>query len=153
MRLLIILSVIASFVFSQDVLKDLTNTQTGKVVAIDSSYIAFIASGNTIITTVRHKNLHSVVLDANETILDENGLIIGPDHRLWAEETRLLSRKNGSLYLTGIASDTLKTDFVEELRKLDNQDRSTIALERIALVLTIELALGVALILMSLLAL
>jgi len=153
MRLLIILSLIASCVFSQDVLKDSKNTQTGKVVAIDSSYIAFIARGNTGISIAKLEYLQSVVLDSSETILDKDGLNIGPDHRLWTEETRYITREMLSPSLPESPSDTLETEHAKKLRKLDNQERSTLALERIALVLTIELALGVALILFSLLAL
>ena len=152
MRLLIFISLITSCVFSQDVLEDLTKTYTGKVVAIDSSYIAFISSGSEFISVARHAGLLSVVLDSSETIIDKDGLKIGRDHRLWSNETRFLSRKR-SLPLSEAPTDTLKTDLAEKLRKLDNQDRSTIALERIALVLTIELALSLALLLISLLAL
>jgi len=92
MRLLFI-SLITTCVFSQDVLEDVNVTYTGKVVAIDSSYIAFIRSGTAFISVARHGGLHSVVLDSSETIIDKNGLKIGPDHRLWSNETRFLSGK------------------------------------------------------------
>ena len=51
-----------------------------------------------------------------------------------------------------VPPDSLATKEIEKLSKARNDDRKTNALERIALVLSIQLALGVALILISLLA-
>ncbi|NQT62715.1 MAG: hypothetical protein HQ556_07135 [Candidatus Marinimicrobia bacterium] len=135
--------------FAQDVIVTPTKSISGKVVAIDSSYIALIVSGNENVSVAVHKNLKSIVLDSTETILDNEGLTVGPDHRLWSNETRFLAGKNYHP-LKKELSDTLKTSFAGELRKLDNDDRQTLALERIALVLTIELALSIVLIVIAL---
>ncbi|MBT4359739.1 MAG: hypothetical protein HON27_12100 [Candidatus Marinimicrobia bacterium] len=151
MKSILSILLIGSALFAQDILTDKNGTYPGKVVAIDSSHIAFMLIDNEKIIVAQHKAIRQVVLESGETIIDENRLKIGQEHRLWSNETRYLSGKFNRSSV-GTTSDTLKTTFASKKKNLDNQERSTKALERIALVLTIYLGLTIGGLIVALLA-
>ncbi|MBT4684827.1 MAG: hypothetical protein HOB68_03095 [Candidatus Marinimicrobia bacterium] len=92
MKILLFL-LIASMGIAQDILQTEVKSYPVRVVAIDSTYIAFIEEGKVKIGISVHKVFKSITLESGEVLVEKNKLLIGQNHHLWNSQTKTLAQK------------------------------------------------------------
>jgi hypothetical protein len=83
MKYFMLFIMLISALYSQDILDTGRNKISCKIIAADSTHIALIAEGQDKVTTAYVRVIETLTLESGETIIEDNQLSLGTDHRLW----------------------------------------------------------------------
>lgn len=145
MKLMMSILLLSSAIFAQ------VGERVDSVYTANTIYVGEIAGGTWLQIYFISENDEQKVIPIKyikRLVTKDRKLLIGPGVPIQVFTSYIIESES----IREVAPDSLAAMEIEKLSKARNDDRKTNALERIALVLSIQLALGVALILISLLA-